>query len=112
MPDHAPTYYDVLGVEECATSAEIRKAYLKLAARCHPDRNLDDPEAKEVFQEVQEAYETLYDAEAKAAYDEKLWMIRNPTPTAISSAVRVPTSSAGGLAGAVHVSAARSSPHA
>lgn len=63
-------YYKVLGVKQDATQEEIRKAYRKLAKRYHPDINKDDPQAKERFQEVNEANEVLGDPEKRKRYDE------------------------------------------
>lgn len=68
-------YYDILGVSETATDAEIKKAYRKLARTHHPDRNPDDPEAERRFKEVQEAYEVLRDPERRREYDR---LRRNP----------------------------------
>ena len=56
-------YYKILGVEKDATEQEIKKAYRKLAIVHHPDKNPDDPHAEERFKEVQEAHETLSDAQ-------------------------------------------------
>jgi len=62
-------YYKTLGVERSASDADIKKAYRKLAHKFHPDIS-KEANAKEQFQEVGEAYETLKDAEKRAAYDE------------------------------------------
>lgn len=63
-------YYEVLGVSKSATTAEIKKAYRKLALKYHPDRNPDNKEAEEKFKEAAEAYEVLSNAEKKQKYDQ------------------------------------------
>jgi molecular chaperone DnaJ len=62
-------YYEVLGVERNAGTAEIKSAYRKLAVRYHPDRNPGDKEAEERFKEASEAYEVLGDGDKRARYD-------------------------------------------
>ena len=61
-------YYKILGVARGASDDEIKKAYRKLARKYHPDVS-KEADAKEKFQEVSEAYETLRDKEKRAAYD-------------------------------------------
>ncbi len=61
-------YYKTLGVPRTASEDEIKKAYRKLARKYHPDVS-KETDAKEKFQEVSEAYETLRDKEKRAAYD-------------------------------------------
>lgn len=65
-------YYDILGVQRTASSEEIQKAYRDLAKKHHPDRNLDNPEAGEIFKQVNEAYQTLNDPAKRKAYDAQL----------------------------------------
>ena len=61
--------YDILGVSRSAPEAEIKKAYRKLAKAHHPDRNKNDPKAKDKFAEVNAAYEILGDAAKRAQFD-------------------------------------------
>ena len=41
-------YYDVLGVNEQSTSAEITRAFKELAKKHHPDRGGDESKFKEI----------------------------------------------------------------
>jgi curved DNA-binding protein len=61
-------YYKILGLERGAADEEVKKAYRRLARKYHPDVS-KEANAKEKFQEVSEAYETLRDKEKRAAYD-------------------------------------------
>lgn len=61
--------YDILGVSADATDAEIKKAYKKQSLANHPDKNPGDENASQRFQDVANAYETLSDPDARAAYD-------------------------------------------
>jgi DnaJ-class molecular chaperone len=63
-------YYNILGVSEQASEAEIKQAYRKLAKQWHPDRNPDNSSAETKFKEISEAYETLGDTEKRRRYDE------------------------------------------
>lgn len=61
--------YQVLGVRRAATTAEVRRAYQKLARMLHPDLNPGDPRAVERFGEVSSAFAVLSDPQRRAAYD-------------------------------------------
>ena len=60
-------YYAALGVPKDAKAADVKKAYRKLAAELHPDRN---PGGEERFKEVSEAYDVLSDGTKRKEYDE------------------------------------------
>jgi len=63
-------YYEVLGVKKGASTADIKKAYRKLAREYHPDvSKLDRKVAEEKFKELSEAYEVLVDDDKKKSYD-------------------------------------------
>ncbi len=63
-------YYKVLGVPKDATDDAIKKAYRKLARKLHPDLNPNDNNAKQKFQQVNEANEVLSDPEKRKKYDQ------------------------------------------
>lgn len=60
------SHYDTLGIDKTATQDQIKKAYRKLSMKHHPDKNGGN-DAK--FKEINEAYETLSDANKRKAYD-------------------------------------------
>jgi molecular chaperone DnaJ len=69
--------YSILGVNQKADSAKIKKAYRRAAKKYHPDVS---PKGEEKFKEVQEAYETLSDPEKKAIYDREILRKSVPLP--------------------------------
>lgn len=61
--------YAILRLSRGANSEEIRQAYRALVKQYHPDVNAGDLEAEQRIKEINRAYETLIDPEARAAYD-------------------------------------------
>ncbi len=61
-------YYSVLGVARDAATADLQRAYRKLARKHHPD--VDKTEgATQRFAQIAEAYEVLKDPEKRKRYD-------------------------------------------
>jgi hypothetical protein len=72
-----PSLYALLGVEDFATLAEVRRSYRKLALALHPDRHVhssphQQKRASEKFVTVAEAYAELSEPKRKKIYDAKL----------------------------------------
>ncbi len=66
-------YYKILGVDEKASSHELRKAFCKLTKELHPDTtSLNIEDAKIRLQTVLEAYENLNNPNLRTLYDNKL----------------------------------------
>ena len=62
-------YYDILGIKRDASAETIKKAFRKLAKKYHPDSNAGNPQAEQMFKDVNEAYSILSDPEKKKLYD-------------------------------------------
>ncbi|KAJ3190462.1 hypothetical protein HDU85_000760 [Gaertneriomyces sp. JEL0708] len=74
MPDISAlpnrNFYEILGVARDAENEVIRKAYRRKALQHHPDKVGSDPQAVEVFQLIQRAYEVLSDEKKRRLYDQ------------------------------------------
>jgi molecular chaperone DnaJ len=95
--DSPDDYYSLLGIEEDAGAAQLRRVWRRLALRWHPDRA--GAEATVTFQKISAAYAVLSDPVARAAYDR-----RRGTP------VNRPAARAGGAAKAEPAAPRRRAP--
>ncbi len=64
----ARDYYAILGVGRDANAEEVKRAYRRLARELHPDVN-PDPETRQRFHDVKDAYEVLTDPAKRRIVD-------------------------------------------
>jgi molecular chaperone DnaJ len=66
----AKDFYQILGVADSASQADIKKAYRRLAKQYHPDANPSNTQAAERFKEISEAHSVLSDPGKRKQYDQ------------------------------------------
>lgn len=76
--------YEVLGLPNFASSAEVKSAFKRLAFQYHPDRNPDNPQAEEMFKAINHAYQYLGNPDKKARYDHLLRIGYDPSARPVS----------------------------
>ena len=70
-------YYKILELPTNASKTDIKKAYRRLALRYHPDKQAGSAYAAALFQEVNEAYQVLYDDKRREEYHYERWAHSN-----------------------------------
>jgi len=60
--------YTTLRIDKTASNEEIKRAYRKIAVKCHPDKD-PSKEAEKRFREASEAYEILKDPKKRSNFD-------------------------------------------
>lgn len=71
-------YYQLLSIQPDADQDIVKKAFRRMAHKWHPDKN-DSLGAKEMFIQIQEAYECLKDSKKRLQYDYKNGVKQRPT---------------------------------
>jgi translocation protein SEC63 len=61
--------FQILKIEIGADDKAIKKAYRKLSLLYHPDKNIGNKKAEEMFMKIAKAYEALTDETSKANYE-------------------------------------------
>jgi molecular chaperone DnaJ len=77
--------YLILGVPPSATTADIKRAYRRLARRYHPGINPGDRTAEAKFAEISSAYETLVDPSRRQQYDQSGAAVASAAQEAVRS---------------------------
>ncbi len=65
-------YYEILQVSPLASPTAIKKAYRRLARRYHPDKNKGNPQAEDLFKQINTAYEILSDTFKRKELDRQI----------------------------------------
>jgi len=66
-------YYEILNIKNSASKADIKKAYIILAKKYHPDKmGQTGEEDKSLFSDIVEAHDVLIDDEKRIEYDSDL----------------------------------------
>jgi curved DNA-binding protein CbpA len=69
MQDEPKNYYDILEITPEAKAEEIRRAYIKLARKYHPDHNENNNAA--IMAELNHIYEVLSNPKKRQEYDKR-----------------------------------------
>jgi len=66
------THYQILGVPQDSSTADIKSAFIALSKSHHPDLNSNDPTKHDVFVRIMQAYTVLSKPELRSTYDSRL----------------------------------------
>jgi curved DNA-binding protein CbpA len=93
-------HFQVLGVEPGCADEEVKRAYVTLTKRYHPDANRD-PRVNDLHDmleaiiiRVGEAWEVIGEAKSRASYEVRAGIVRRPRPPRADPAGAAPSASA------------------
>ena len=70
-------YYSILGLQQTASTEQIKYTFHMLALKYHPDKNPLDPTTCDKFKEILEASKVLINPEKRKSYDENFVANKN-----------------------------------
>lgn len=99
-------FYEILGVNKKTPLAEIKLKYRALAKKYHPDKNIGNKEAEDMFKLIGEAYSTLIDKEKRKRYDRLVskygyGAVKNGSGEEVKYQVKTPSAVANDMMGAI-----------
>lgn len=82
------SYYDILGIPNKSSDDDIKRAYLNLAKKYHPDQNPQNRKlASQRFKIIVEAYNAIKTREKRASYNRQLRMMAENDNTKQTSGI-------------------------
>lgn len=66
------THYQILGIPQDSSTADIKSAFITLSKSHHPDLNSNDPSKHDVYVRIMQAYTVLSKPELRSTYDSRL----------------------------------------
>eukprot|EP01029_Cantina_marsupialis_P027948 TRINITY_DN774217_c0_g1_i1.p1 TRINITY_DN774217_c0_g1~~TRINITY_DN774217_c0_g1_i1.p1 ORF type:complete len:254 (-),score=60.26 TRINITY_DN774217_c0_g1_i1:217-978(-) len=70
------THYEIMGIPASATIKEIKKAYVVLARKYHPDKVVEaTPEDQNLWHRISNAYKELTDTASRKKYDTSIGIV-------------------------------------
>lgn len=79
----SPNYYEILNIDQDASPNEIRRAFLTLSKKFHPDKvgQLSNKSTTDKYVRINEAYQVLSKHSSRIAYDFNLSEAKKLHPT-------------------------------
>uniref|UniRef100_A0A915NDC1 J domain-containing protein n=1 Tax=Meloidogyne javanica TaxID=6303 RepID=A0A915NDC1_MELJA len=110
--ESTPTHYETLNVPFNASTEKIKANYRELMMKYHPDKNKNNPKAKEIAQRLNGAYKILTDEQERTKYDKGLHTSSGSSHTTSGGSSTTSAGSSATNRGATTTSARPSATHA
>ncbi len=91
MKQNRKTHYEVLGLSPSAGFSDIKKSFISLAKKFHPDKNQSDEKIDVKFKHITEAYRVLSDSVSRYIYDMELGISPEDDVIPVEARIEEPT---------------------